>query len=77
MMRRQRRHFQTYYLPSKSRCHSFYILGVTEGKGGGGWNPPLPVVEDQKKPKTETAVGLEMLMQTLSQTIHRRNQTTT
>ena len=36
---RQRRHFQTYYLPSQSRCHSFYILRVTDG-GGGGRNPP-------------------------------------
>ena len=31
---RQRRHFQTYYLPSKSHCDSFYILRVTEGGGG-------------------------------------------
>ena len=29
--RRQGRYFVTYYLLSKSRCHSFYILGVTEG----------------------------------------------
>ena len=41
---RQRKHFQTYYVPSKSRFHSFYILGVTEGEG------IPPVVEDQKKP---------------------------
>ena len=33
---RQRRHFQTFYLPYKSTCHSLYILGVTEGGGGGG-----------------------------------------
>ena len=36
---RQRRHFQTYYLPYKSRCHSFYILGVMEG----GEFPPPPL----------------------------------
>ena len=34
--RRERRQFQTYCLPSKSHCHSFYILGVTQ-EGG---NPP-------------------------------------
>ena len=34
--RRQRRHFQTYYLPSKSRCHGFYIVRVTRGGGGEG-----------------------------------------
>ena len=31
-------YFQTYYLPSKSLCHSFYIL--VETKRGGGRNPP-------------------------------------
>ena len=47
---RQRRHFQTYYLPSKSHCDSFYILRVTEGCGICPPPPPPPVVEDQKKP---------------------------
>ena len=40
--------FRRNYLPSKSRYHSFNILGVTE-EGGGGMSPP-PVVEDQIKP---------------------------
>ena len=35
----RRRHFQTYYLPSKSRCHSLNILGVTVGGGGGEFSP--------------------------------------
>ena len=40
-----------YYPPSKSRCHSLYILGVTEGWGGGGGiRTHPPVVDDQKKP---------------------------
>ena len=48
---RQRAHFQTYYVPSKSRSRSFYIYGVTEGVGGGGGIRPYPpLVEDQKKP---------------------------
>ena len=35
----QRRQFQTYYPPSKCRCHSVYILGVSE------WgNPGIPWV---------------------------------
>ena len=38
---RQRRHFQTYYLPSKCRCHSFYMERAEP--------PPPPIVEDQKK----------------------------
>ena len=36
-----------YYPPSKSRFHSFYITGVTEGVGN---SLPLIVVEYQKKP---------------------------
>ena len=42
---RQRRHFRTYYLPSTSRCHSFYILGVT----GGAESAPPP---GRRRPKT-------------------------
>ena len=37
---RQRRPFQTYYLPSKSRCHSVNIRGVTQGWAESP--PPLP-----------------------------------
>ena len=41
-----------YYLSSKSRYHSFYMLGVTErgGGGGGGISPPPSVFEAQKMP---------------------------
>ena len=44
---RQRRHFQTYYLPSKSCCHSFYILGVTEG--GPKSAPPPPTSPGRRR----------------------------
>ena len=45
----QRDIFEMFFLPWKSRCHSFYIIGVTEGWGG-AISPPPTVVEDQKKP---------------------------
>ena len=35
MMWTSKEHFHTYYVPSKSRCHGFYIFGTTEGGGGG------------------------------------------
>ena len=38
----QRKHFWTYYPPSKFRCYSFDILGVKEVR------PPAPVQEEQK-----------------------------
>ena len=35
----------------KSRCHGFYIFGVTRGGGGGwGWGCQVPVRQDQKRP---------------------------
>ena len=41
---------QTYCLPSKSRRHSFNILGVTKGEGE---LPSYPIVEDQNEPGQE------------------------
>ena len=48
---RQRRHFQTYYLPTNPRYDSFYILGVTGGGGGrGAESAPSPGRRRLRKP---------------------------
>ena len=49
----QRKHFSTYYLPSKFRCHSLNNLGIKR------WGPsqPHPVPEDQKKPGLSRVKG--------------------
>ena len=46
----KRKHFWTYYLPSKFRCHSFNILGV---KRWGPHKPPSPGPRRPKKPRSE------------------------
>jgi len=48
-----RKHFWTYYLPSKFCCHSFNILGVKR------WEPNQPSPRFQKTKKSPVWIGLK------------------
>ena len=45
----QRRHLWTYYLSSKSHCHSFHTWEIMEGEGG---RNPSPLPQKTKKQQT-------------------------
>ena len=50
----QRRQFSTYYLSTKSYCHSFNALKVLKGGGGGGEGGricPPPIPRNEKRPR--------------------------